>query len=561
VVSSPNRQLHAQFRHLISDGGTAGGLEDRVELMQAIRVASVQDSLTLDSLMLNAFFDQRRSLQKTQAIQQELRAVVEKMSRPPWHPGWLLQVREEEGRPRALVHCNGSIRLVEYGEGVDPESLATGAAVFLSQEQNVVMAGGPDDLMHCGETAFFDRHTPDGRLVVKQRDEEIVVHAASSLDPDSLGSGDEVRFDRRACLAFERIESGASEQYLVDEVADVGPESVGGQDDALEKLLNALTAKLVEPELAARYGVEGRRSILLTGPPGCGKTSMARVAASEISRLSGRRCRFFVVKPGEWESPWVGEAQANIRKCFRALDEAAGTGTAVLFLDDVEAVGRHRGGVSSHHSDKFTAAWLAELDGFADRGEVAVVSATNRKDLIDAALLERLSDVEIPVPRPDLRGAARIFEIHLSEKVPVHPDGSVAAETRREIVETAVSRLYAPNADGACCVLHFRDGKTRPVRARDLLSGRVIEQICRSARDAAFVRHCAGGAAGVRVSDMERAVADATQRLSTTLTRHNAHQYLDDLPQDMDVVRVETPRRQVTRPIRYLNTARGVDER
>jgi hypothetical protein len=137
----------------------------------------------------------------------------------------------------------------------------------------------------------------------------------------------------------------------------------------------------------------------------------------------------------------------------------------------------------------------------------------------------------------------------------------VAAETRREIVETAVSRLYAPNADGACCVLHFRDGKTRPVRARDLLSGRVIEQICRSARDAAFVRHCAGGAVGVRVSDMEQAVADATQRLSTTLTRHNAHQYLDDLPQDMDVVRVETPRRQVTRPIRYLNTTRGVDER
>jgi SpoVK/Ycf46/Vps4 family AAA+-type ATPase len=182
------------------------------------------------------------------------------------------------------------------------------------------------------------------------------------------------------------------------------------------------------------------------------------------------------------------------------------------------------------------------------------VSATNRKDLIDAALLERLSDVEITVPRPDSRGAARIFEIHLSEKVPVHPDGSVAAQTRREIVETAVSRLFAPNADGACCVLHFRDGKTRPVSARELLSGRFIEQVCRSARDAAFVRHVAGGTPGVRVTDMEKAVSDGVQRLSTTLTRYNAHAYLDDLPQDIDVVRVETPRRQVPRSTRYLNT-------
>jgi ATP-dependent 26S proteasome regulatory subunit len=554
MAPSPNQQLHAQFKRLISEDRVAGGLQDRVELMQAMRSASAQDSITLDSLMLGAFFDQRHLLKKTQDIQQELRAVVEKMSRPPWHPGWLLRALEAEGRPRALVHCNGSVRLVEYGDDVDPESLASGAAVFLSQEQNIVMAGAPDDLMHCGETAFFDRQTTDGRLVVKQRDEEIIVDAANSLDPDSLSPGDEVRFDHRVYLAFERIETAAGKQYLVDEMVDVGPELVGGQDRALEDLLNALTAKLVAPELAASYEVGGRRSILLSGPPGCGKTSMARVAASEISRLSGRRCQFFVVKPGEWESPWVGEAQANIRKCFQALDEAAGKGMAVLFLDDVEAVGRHRGGATSHHADKFTAAWLAELDGFADRGEVAVVSATNRKDLIDAALLERLSDVEIPVPRPDLRGAARIFEIHLGEKVPVHPDGSAAAETRREIVETAVSRLFAPNAEGACCMLHFRDGKTRSVSARELLSGRFIEQICRSARDAAFVRHVAGGTAGVRVADMEKAVSDGIERLSTTLTRHNVRAYLDDLPEDDDVVRVETPRCQVRRPTRYLNS-------
>jgi len=555
VAAGANRRLQAQFETLISDAPGAGDLEARLELMQVIRSTSVQDAQALDGLMLGAIFNQRRSLQKTEKIQQELRAVVEKMSAPPWQPGRFLQTVAAEGRPRALVYCNGGARLVEFGDGVDPGSLERGASVFLNQDQNVVMTDASDDLMRCGETAFYDRTTADGRLVVKHRDEEMIIDASSSLDLDSLSPGDELRWDRQACLAFERIESGAGQQYLVDEFTHVGCESVGGQDSAMQRLLNALTAKLVAPELAACYGVGGRGAILLTGPPGCGKTSMARVAASEVKRLSGRNCQFFVIKPGEWESPWVGESQANIRRCFQALHKAASKSMAVLFVDDVESLGRHRGGSASHHSDKFMAAWLAELDGFTDRGEVAVVSATNRKDLIDAALLERLSDVEIPVPRPDSRGAERIFEIHLNEKIPVHPDGAAAAETRREIIQTAVSRLYAPNAEDTLCVLHFRDGKTRPVSVRELVSGRLFEQICRSARQAAFERHLAGGTAGVRVADMGKAVCEATQRLSTTLTLHNAREHLNDLPQDVDVVRVETPQRRVARPIRYLNTA------
>jgi ATP-dependent 26S proteasome regulatory subunit len=554
VATGAKRRLQAHFEQLISDGPEAGNLEARLDLLQAIRATSVQDSGLLDRLMLGTIFDQRRSLQETLKNQQQLRAMFEKMSAPPWQPAWFRQTVAAQGRPRALVHCNGGARLVEFGEGVDPASLGRGASVFLNQEQNVVMADAPGDLMRCGETAFYDRKIADGRLVLKHRDEEMIVDASDSLDPDSLSPGDELRWDRGACLAFERVESGAGKKYRVDEVTDVGRESVGGQDGALEKLLNALTVKLVAPELAKSYEVGGRRSILLCGPAGCGKTSMARVAASEVSRLSGRHCQFFVVKPGEWESPWVGEAQANIRKCFQALSQAASEAMAVLFLDDVESVGRHRGGSVSHHADKFTAAWLAELDGFADRGEVAIVSATNRKDLIDPALLERLSDVEITVPRPDSRGAERIFEIHLNEKIPVHPDGAAAAETRREIIETAVSRLYAPNGEDALCVLYFRDGKARPVSARELVSGRLIEQICRSARQEAFVRHLSGGAAGVRVADMEKAASEAIQRLSTTLTLHNAREHLDDLPQDVDVVRVETSRRRVMRPIRYLNT-------
>jgi len=555
VAARSNRSVQTQFEQVISDAPDAGNLEERLELIQAVRTVSAEDAKALDSLMLGAIFDQRRSLKRTQKIQQELRDVVEQISAPPWQPGRFLQTVSAGGRPRALVYCNGGARLVEFGKDVDPDSLGRGAAVFLNQDQSVVVTDAPDDVMRSGKTAFFDRRTPDGRLVLKHRDEEVIVEASYALDTDSLSPGDALRWDRNACLAFERIESGDGEQYLVDESTQVGRESVGGQDIALETLLSVLTAKFVAPELAARYGVGGRGSIMLTGPPGCGKTSMARVAASEIERLSGRQCQFFVVKPGEWESPWVGESQANIRRCFQALHKAASKSLAVLFVDDVESLGRHRGGTTSQHSDKFMAAWLAELDGFAGRGDVAVVSATNRKDLIDAALLERLSDVEIRVPRPDSRGAERIFEIHLNEKIPVHPNGSAEAETRKEIIETAVSNLYAPNAADALCILHFRDGKTRPVGVQEVVSGRLFEQICRAARQVAFERHVAGGTEGVRVADMEKAVSDATQRLATTLTLHNVREHLEDLPQDADVVRVETPQRRVVRPIRYLNTA------
>jgi len=553
MAPSSTRRLQLHLDHLLSEDPAAGGIAERLDLMQMLRGTSPEQARDLDGMLLTRIFDLQAGARQAGEIQAELRAVVDKMTAPPWHPGRLLQAIEVEGRLRALVHCGGSVRLVEFGDGVSADSLGRGAPIFLNQDLNVLMCGASGDPMRCGETASFDRWTADGRLVLSWRNEEMIVDAGSALDSDSLCAGDEVRWDRGALMAVERIESGSGQKYLHDEVLDVGPESVGGQDRCLEELLQGLTATLVAPELAGDYDLNGCRSILLHGPPGCGKTLMGRVAAAQISRISGRRCGFFVVKPGEWESPWVGEAQANIRKCFQALHKAADGGMAVLFIDEVESVGRHRGGTASHHADKFTAAWLAELDGFVDRGDVAIVSATNRRDLIDQALLERLSDVVIRVPRPDSRGAARIFEIHLGEKVPVYPNGHAAEATRSEIVETAVSRLYAPNGDNALCTLHFRDGRTQPVAAKSLVSGRLIEQICRSARERAFARHLAGGTPGVQVADMETAIAGAIERLATTLSVRNVHQYLDELPDDVDVVRVEMVRKNVKRPLRYVN--------
>jgi len=286
-----------------------------------------------------------------------------------------------------------------------------------------------------------------------------------------------------------------------------------------------------------------------------GKTLMARVAAAEVQHLSGMRCRFGVVKPGELESPWVGETQMNIRNCFKALRTAAADGCAVLFLDEIESIGRIRGGAVAQHADKFLAALLAELDGFTQRAGVAIIAATNRKDLVDPALLERLSDVEITVRRPDMRSAKAIFEIHLPESLPYAASGSAASETRREIIEIAVSRLYSPNADNELCSIRFRDGKTRTVMARELVSGRLLEQICRAACHAAFLRDLRDSEPGLRTADIQDAVSDAMERIASTLSPRNAHAYLADLPQDVDVVSVERIVRKVPRPQRYLNAA------
>jgi SpoVK/Ycf46/Vps4 family AAA+-type ATPase len=270
--------------------------------------------------------------------------------------------------------------------------------------------------------------------------------------------------------------------------------------------------------------------------------------------VSGTRCQFAVIKPGEFESPWVGETQANIRGFFKHLRKAAADGFVVAFFDEIESVGRIRGSAVGHHSDRYLAALLTELDGFTARRNIAIISATNRKNLVDPALLERISDIEISIPRPDLQAAQAILRIHLPASLPFYPNGSEADASREEIIQAAVSRFYSPNSDNEISVIRFRDGKQRTVLARELASGRIFEQVCRQARRSACLRELRGeGEPGLRVFDIDDAVTQAMERMRTTLSAENAHAYLPDLPQDVSIVSVEPIVRKVKQPARYLN--------
>jgi proteasome-associated ATPase len=548
----------ALMERLGAIGEGAPSLDEKLHLAETFRMGSPDGARRLDRILIGDRDRLRTGLEEARQHYHELKQLLDKMTEPPWHIGVFL-CPLDRGAPgageRVMVYHGGSRHVVSLVDGVDAASLQLGDEVFLSSELTLVLGKTPDGVPRLGETAAFDRYTADGRLVLKWRDDELVAEAAAPLQQVKLETGDRVRWDRSAWIVYEKLERASGDRWLMGEVPRGRYDQVGGQRQSLELLRAALEMKLVSPETAALYGLSGRHSALMVGPPGCGKTLMARVVCARISEITGKQCRFSVVRPGEWLNPFVGTTEANIRDCFRALvDAGRETGLAVLFLDEIETVGRTRGSAVGHHSDRFLGALLAELDGFSDRGGVVVLGATNRKDLCDPSLLDRF-DVEIPVSRPDMRGAREIFEIHLPPTIPYSPNGDLAEATRSEMAQRAVSRLYGPNAGNEVCVIKFRDGKTRTVAAHELVSGRMIEQICRTARQAAFVREVRTKDRGLRIEDIDESVGDAIHRLSTLLTPRNTCSYLSDLPQDIDVVSVEPIVRRVKHVHRYLNIA------
>jgi len=538
------------FEQLLASGEGAPTIPQKLALLQSIRAQTPDMVARLDTGLLRALDRLSLTVREAQANQAKARELLERLAAPPYFPAICLRKANLGGGTRIEVVYGNAIRWVAVGDQLDPDDVHAGDEVYLSHDLNIALGRNPDGNPRRGETAIFDRFDGE-QLVLKTRDEEVLAMSAHSLDRDDLRPGCRVRWDRNAYMVFEKI--GEPEPFRLNEMPHVALGQVGGQDEAWQSLYATATTVLIDPTKAATYGLSGRGSIMMYGAPGCGKTLMVRTLAPELERLSGKTCRIFVAKPAEWESPWVGLTEQNIRELFAACRRAAEGGLVILFLDEVEAVGRMRGSFGAHHSDRALAALLAELDGLTGRGNVMVIAATNRKDLVDPALLERLSDVEIAVRRPDMRGARAIFGIHLPASLPYSPNGSAAEATRAQLIETAVSRFYTSPESAEISRIKLRDGKVRGVAARELASGRLFEQICRSARQRAFLRDIRISKGGICTEDIEEAIADAIDRLSTTLTLRNVHAYLPDLPTDVDVVAVEPVVRKVRRPRRYMS--------
>jgi len=247
--------------------------------------------------------------------------------------------------------------------------------------------------------------------------------------------------------------------------------------------------------------------------------------------------------------------ERQIRRIFlRAREKSEVGNPVILFFDEVDSMGTTRSEGPGRVDRSVLTSFMAELDGLQARGNVLVIAATNRREALDPALLRegRLGDLVLEIPRPTMNAARAILERHLPDGVPY---GADAVDARRAVIDSAVSRLYAPNGEGDVASLMFRDGTRRAIHARDLVSGAMLANIVRTATERACLRELDTKEVGIRCSDVLDAIVDGLVSAVASLTPENCHTHVSGLPQDLAVVRVEPIQRRVRRPHRFVNAA------
>jgi len=548
------------LEQLLANERNGVSLDEKLAHLQLLRGAE-EVSCQIDRVLLERVMALQKGLNEARDHQRQLREMLNRLGATPWYPATYLQAFAAADGPRALVQLGNGRRVVAVAEGVDQNSLSVGDEVFLGNELNVIVGKSPNGTPRGGETALFERKIEDGRLILRYHDEELVMDAAAPLKETTLAAGDLLRCDRSAWVAFEKIERSKGSHLFVEEAPAETFDAIGGLDAEIGRIKRALNLHIFHAATAQRYRLRRKGSILLVGPSGTGKTMIARALANWLGTLSpSGRARFMNIKPSELHTMWYGQTEANYREAFRQA-RAAGSADpqvpVVMFFDEVDCVGMARGQANAHVDDRVLTAFMAELDGLAARGNIVVIGATNRRTALDPALLRpgRLGDLVLEIPRPKRKAAREIFAKHLRPDAPYarNGHGDDLSMTREEILETAVSRIYAPNGNNELATIQFRDGKRRSVRAADLISGAMIANIASSALERACVREVETQELGLRFEDMAHSIEEELDTAVKALTPANCRQHLTDLPQDMDVVSIQPTARKGRNNTSYLS--------
>jgi len=466
-----------------------------------------------------------------------LREEVDRLAQPPSGYGVLLETFDDQ---TVDVFTSGRKMRVAVSPNLELDTFRPGQTVRLNEALTVVEVGGFERV---GEITTLREVLDDGTraLVVGHADEERIVWLAAPLaaaaadnrtdvlvdDENSftLRPGDSLLVDSKAGYAFERIPKAEVEDLVLEEVPDVGYSDIGGLGRQIEQIRDAVELPFLHKDLFREYSLRPPKGVLLYGPPGCGKTLIAKAVANSLAKKiaeargddSKEAKSFFLnIKGPELLNKFVGETERHIRLIFQRAREKASEGTPVIvFFDEMDSIFRTRGsGVSSDVETTVVPQLLAEIDGVEGLENVIVIGASNREDMIDPAILRpgRL-DVKIKIERPDAEAAQDIFSKYLTESLPVHADdlaefGGDRAACVRAMIERVVERMYAESEDNRFLEVTYANGDKEVLYFKDFNSGAMIQNIVDRAKKYAIKSVLETGAPGLRVQHLLDSIVD-----------------------------------------------------
>lgn len=499
------------------------------------RVRTIEERLLETKGQLTQAHSQNERLSYTLREAREhiaaLREEVEKLTKPPSGYGTLLG-RNEDGT--VDVHANGrKMRVAVNPELAADDTLEPGVEVVLNESFNVVMSRGHDTT---GEVVSIKEILADGRraIILGRADEERVVSLSEDLVGSALRSGDAVLIDNRSNVLLEKLPRPEVEDLVLEEVPDVTYDDVGGLDSQIEAITDAVELPFLHQDLFTEFQLPAPKGILLYGPPGCGKTLIAKAVANSLAQKvsaldrekagddrawadSPRKPRsyFFNIKGPELLNKYVGETERQLRLVFQRAREKSEEGwPVIIFFDEMESLFRTRGtGISSDMESTVVPQLLAEIDGVEALNNVIVIGASNREDLIDPAILRpgRL-DVKIKIERPDADAAIAIFAQYLSNDLPIASDviadlgGGDVDKALQAMTEQAVHEMYLTEERNRFLEVTYQNGDKEILYFKDFSSGAMIENIVRRAKKLAIKRLIDGGEKGIRPDDLTASV-------------------------------------------------------
>jgi proteasome-associated ATPase len=444
-----------------------------------------------------------------------LRDEVEKLTAPPNPFGTVIGINSDG---TVDVLASGRKLRVSVEPTVEIKELERGQEVILNDAFNLVDVR---EFETTGDIATIKELIGDDRLVVLVRgDEERVVTRGAPVHDEYMRAGDLVRLDTKTDIVLEKLARPEVEELILEEVPDITYKDIGGLESQIEIIQDAVELPYLHRERFEAYSLQAPKGVLLYGPPGCGKTLIAKAVANSLARTvaektgsADTRSYFLNIKGPELLNKYVGETERQIRLIFQRAKEKSDEGVPVIvFFDEMDSLFRTRGtGVSSDVESTIVPQLLSELDGVESLKNVIVIGASNREDLIDPAILRpgRL-DVKIKIERPDIESARRIFAIYLTENLPydqseMESHGSIDAFIRSAI-DTTVDAMYAEDARNRFLEVTYANGDREELYFKDFASGAMIENIVRRAKKDAIKREIADGPSGLQTEDLINAV-------------------------------------------------------